>query len=437
MPKRKRTPKSEKSGSRFRSHSKSSCFLHWLHLMLSDKSNSHAVSWVVPLKNELICEGGGVKDVGKIVVHDIALLKDSILREYFEKSTFSHFEKMLLELGFRKHYHCNHKNTATKTNSCSFVHTKLGKSLQSLLDQSKNENSQREAQLTSAESASVYASTNQKAPGIKEDLCVGDVVFACWLKGVRKRWYLGRVKSLKVVGETEYGQVRRYSILFDDGDKDDNLDEIWVWGEDSYLLETAIEDKKRKIFGVTHCFDSNSNDEYAKERGWYVTDLTNDFKFATVAKAMEVYDNLYVRRNGKRACPSKMNFPNKWTFFPDSVPIYNSNCLRSDERPEIRSLEKQEGFDELGSTETELGWLLVESTYVSPNRQYDWSYVEKNASKQLSTIIKLTKELSPDNFQNPLFYLSAANEEIFGKFCKAVSKTLAGGYRRQKSIQNL
>jgi len=79
----------------------------------------------------------------------------------------------------------------------------------------------------------------------------------------------------------------------------------------------------------------------------------------------------------------------------------------------------------------------VESTYVSPNRQYDWSYVEKNASKQLSTIIKLTKELSPDNFQNPLFYLSAANEEIFGKFCKAVSKTLAGGYRRQKSIQNL
>ena len=57
-------------------------FLCHLYTMVNDKSLDHLISWEVPTQDQSKYEGGGMKGVGKVVVHDPLALQDILGRYY-------------------------------------------------------------------------------------------------------------------------------------------------------------------------------------------------------------------------------------------------------------------------------------------------------------------------------------------------------------------
>ena len=57
-------------------------FLCHLYTMVNDKSLDHLISWAVPTQDQSKYEGGGMKGVGKVVVHDPMALQDILGRYY-------------------------------------------------------------------------------------------------------------------------------------------------------------------------------------------------------------------------------------------------------------------------------------------------------------------------------------------------------------------
>ena len=57
-------------------------FLCHLYTMVNDKSLDHLISWEVPTQDQSKYEGGGMKGVGKVVVHDPMALQDILGRYY-------------------------------------------------------------------------------------------------------------------------------------------------------------------------------------------------------------------------------------------------------------------------------------------------------------------------------------------------------------------
>ena len=114
--------------------------------------------------------------------------------------------------------------------------------------------------------------------GIKPMLKVNDEVYAAWWPDERSRstnsqcsWYEGRVKSVRAVDKgADYGPVYYYSIEYDDGDKEDDLKDVYVWPQADYLLNTS---KKRDWIGVKCVQDEHSTDEWAKISGFYTANI--------------------------------------------------------------------------------------------------------------------------------------------------------------------
>ena len=57
-------------------------FLCHLYTMVNDKSLDHLISWEVPTQDQSKYEGGGMKGIGKVVVHDPMALQDILGRYY-------------------------------------------------------------------------------------------------------------------------------------------------------------------------------------------------------------------------------------------------------------------------------------------------------------------------------------------------------------------
>lgn len=57
-------------------------------------------------------------------------------------------------------------------------------------------------------------------------------------------------------------------VVFDDGNIETSLDEIWVMKKEDYEVLSAKPGESSWI-GVKKCIDRSSNDEYAKTVGWY------------------------------------------------------------------------------------------------------------------------------------------------------------------------
>ena len=105
-------------------------FLCHLFSMLRDPSYSHMISWSVPSYNEPDLMGGGIRGIGKIVVHEPDALQESVLGKYYRHSKYASFQRQLNYFGFKKRLHGGKKG---KLSPCSYIHEYLTDDVGSLL----------------------------------------------------------------------------------------------------------------------------------------------------------------------------------------------------------------------------------------------------------------------------------------------------------------
>eukprot|EP00985_Skeletonema_marinoi_P031487 scaffold37711_cov112-Skeletonema_marinoi.AAC.1 len=98
-------------------------FLCHLFSIVTDPALSHLISWSVPTNNEQDNCGGGMQNVGKVVVHNPQGLQDYVLGKYYRHSRYSSFQRQLNYFGFKKKLHGGKKG---KLCPCSYVHEGLG-----------------------------------------------------------------------------------------------------------------------------------------------------------------------------------------------------------------------------------------------------------------------------------------------------------------------
>jgi hypothetical protein len=125
---------------------------------------------------------------------------------------------------------------------------------------------------------------------------VGEEVYAAWwdskhaLKdGTCADWFPGKVKSYwEIETGSPYGPSRFYTILYDDGDELDGIEDYWVFSKVDYLISMRSVGDSSWI-GVRNETDqlASEGDTWPRIVGWYVA--TIDGK-----------DHLYPRLSGKR-----------------------------------------------------------------------------------------------------------------------------------------
>lgn len=104
-------------------------FLCHLYSMLQDPSYADLISWEVPNRNEPDHMGGGIRGIGKIVVHQPDVLQDSVLGRYYRHSKYASFQRQLNYFGFKKRLHNGKKG---KLSPCSYIHQTLSDDVGSL-----------------------------------------------------------------------------------------------------------------------------------------------------------------------------------------------------------------------------------------------------------------------------------------------------------------
>ena len=104
-------------------------FLCHLFSMLRDPSYSDMISWSVPSHNEPDLMGGGIRGIGKIVVHKPDALQESVLGRYYRHSKYASFQRQLNYFGFKKRLHGGKKG---KLSPCSYIHESLTDDMGSL-----------------------------------------------------------------------------------------------------------------------------------------------------------------------------------------------------------------------------------------------------------------------------------------------------------------
>jgi hypothetical protein len=97
--------------------------------MLQDPSYADLISWEVPNRNEPDHMGGGIRGIGKIVVHQPDVLQDSVLGRYYRHSKYASFQRQLNYYGFKKRLHNGKKG---KLSPCSYIHQTLSDDVGSL-----------------------------------------------------------------------------------------------------------------------------------------------------------------------------------------------------------------------------------------------------------------------------------------------------------------
>lgn len=112
---------------------------------------------------------------------------------------------------------------------------------------------------------------------------VGERVYAPWKDEVTgdTRWYSGSITSRKTISVSEYGPLRQYNVLFDEGnDVGNDIYDYNIFSVEDYKLnvlspdddEEIDEDFKQYQFkwvGVSRAYDEKSKDYWAEKIGWY------------------------------------------------------------------------------------------------------------------------------------------------------------------------
>mmetsp|Transcript_10528 Transcript_10528/g.21869 ORF Transcript_10528/g.21869 Transcript_10528/m.21869 type:complete len:675 (+) Transcript_10528:1027-3051(+) len=164
--------------------------------------------------------------------------------------------------------------------------------------------------------------TNSRTkPVIKKN----EQVYAVW-SGAKDNncWYPGRVWEVHVVTEgSGYGPVKKYDIVFDDGDVEKGVDEVFVMKKVDY--EIGIEKDENDWVGVTNYLDRRSKDKYARLVGWYeFTSAAGEHRiYSSLNDALHAYDESIIEERGRpNIITSELNFPNarrkKWGIIIDA-----------------------------------------------------------------------------------------------------------------------
>ena len=129
---------------------------------------------------------------------------------------------------------------------------------------------------------------------IKPVIKKGEKVYACWggKDGKGTLWYPGRTWDTKSSPGGEFGPVRMYDIVYDDGDMEPQVDEEWVVKKEEYEVGVEKPDEKSWI-GVTNIRFEDSMDNYARVIGWYRTTFGGESRvYSSLAKALRSYDKV-------------------------------------------------------------------------------------------------------------------------------------------------
>lgn len=157
-----------------------------------------------------------------------------------------------------------------------------------------------------AQNLRAIANTYSK-PFIKK----GQQVYACWSgpDGLGQVWYPGRVWDIKEYPGSEYGPQRKFDVVFDDGDTESNLDEIWV--SDRIEYEICTQKPEEEWIGVRNICFPESNDEYAQTIGWYETCFGGINRvYSSLVEALRSHDKHIIEIKGKGiVSASDLNFP--------------------------------------------------------------------------------------------------------------------------------
>jgi len=130
---------------------------------------------------------------------------------------------------------------------------------------------------------------------------VGDKVYACWLgdcdsESDDKQWYSATVIGKKHVDKGFLGErATTYHILFDDGDEDDSLDDVFVMSRCDYFisLKQRINDKEDP----------------------------NDKEFAYIEDALRTHDDNVVEEKGRETTKDNLKRPEEWKFAEGRAPV--------------------------------------------------------------------------------------------------------------------
>jgi len=161
---------------------------------------------------------------------------------------------------------------------------------------------------TVTKSSSDESTTQYIKPTIKK----GEKIYAVWSgpDGKGEVWYPGRTWDSKEEPSREgYGPIRKYDIVFDDGDMEPDVDEIWVSKKSEY--EVSIAKPEDTWIGVTNVRFEYSNDDYARLIGWYKTTVGDVTRvYTSLRSALRAYDKFIIESKGKDKVSAKeLNFP--------------------------------------------------------------------------------------------------------------------------------
>merc|ERR1711957_149019 len=146
---------------------------------------------------------------------------------------------------------------------------------------------------------------------VKPIINKGEEVYACWSGGTARDWFPGRVWDVKEIpGAGDYGPNRKYDVVFDDGDTESNMEEIWVTKREDYE-EGLQKMEENEWLGVTNVRFPDSKDVYARLIGWYETCLDGvRVVHSSLGGALRAHDRHVIKTRGKdNIAASELNFP--------------------------------------------------------------------------------------------------------------------------------
>ena len=152
---------------------------------------------------------------------------------------------------------------------------------------------------------------------IKPIIKKGEKVYACWSgpNGDGKVFFPGRVWDVRDNGvSSEYGPVMMYDIVYDDGDTESNVHEIWVIKKEEW--EMYHRKPEESWIGVTNVTFPTSEDHYANTLGWYklssstYVDVKNPPIYSSLGDALRAHDRQVIETKGQDNVTAKeLNFP--------------------------------------------------------------------------------------------------------------------------------
>ncbi len=153
---------------------------------------------------------------------------------------------------------------------------------------------------------------------------VGQRVVAAWWENAQdtssppEGWYPGVIKSVTEKQEGgKFGPDRFYDIKFDDGDKLDDVEDIFVFKECEYeLLSRQGREKTSGWKGVRNVLDKDSTDRWAKTVGYWELEKEDGYQqpFPFLGDALRCYDDYIVRCRGADIKRADLNLPEEWVI---------------------------------------------------------------------------------------------------------------------------